>query len=241
MATFTMTLKQAISLQTDSDHIGDQAAAIGLDTYPLFNESYRDELNRKIINRYWNQEIGFETVSMFKHYMSARMFEIMPLYNQYYESQAKEIDPFKTFDITTLNTSEVTSSSEGNRVQSGETLSEADSTTISKARAIGSEFPQMSLSGNEDYATSGSDTIGETGSDTVGKDSSTAESTDNTIANQEGESTTHVSGHQGSMADMLLKYRQTFMNIDIQIIDELEDLFMSIWSTTEPYSSNWSY
>jgi hypothetical protein len=36
-------------------------------------------------------------------------------------------------------------------------------------------------------------------------------------------------GFNQSQADLLLKYRQTFINIDVLIIDELSDLFMQIY------------
>lgn len=41
----------------------------------------------------------------------------------------------------------------------------------------------------------------------------------------------HVYGKRGteSYSDMLIKYRKTFMNIDMMIIDELSDLFMNVW------------
>ena len=40
-----------------------------------------------------------------------------------------------------------------------------------------------------------------------------------------------VQGKRGgtSNSKMLMEYRQTFLNIDMQIINELEDLFMLIW------------
>ena len=41
----------------------------------------------------------------------------------------------------------------------------------------------------------------------------------------------HVSGVNGgaSIAARLKEYRSTFVNIDLQIIEELEDLFMKVW------------
>lgn len=39
-----------------------------------------------------------------------------------------------------------------------------------------------------------------------------------------------VQGRRGKDAsEMLMKYRQTFLNIDMQVIDELEELFMHLW------------
>lgn len=41
----------------------------------------------------------------------------------------------------------------------------------------------------------------------------------------------HVAGKRGGMSysQMLLEYRQTFLNIDMMIINELADLFMNLW------------
>jgi hypothetical protein len=74
---------------------------LGLDTYPLFDEDYRIVLNSNIINHYmYVPEIGFETVERFKFELNQKMQEIMPKYNQLYESALLKLDPFKTFDRT---------------------------------------------------------------------------------------------------------------------------------------------
>ena len=41
----------------------------------------------------------------------------------------------------------------------------------------------------------------------------------------------HVTGKQGSgsYSDMILEYRETFLNIDLQVIESLEDLFFQLW------------
>mgnify|MGYP003303122351 CR=1 FL=1 len=40
----------------------------------------------------------------------------------------------------------------------------------------------------------------------------------------------HIYGYMNKDAsELLMKYRKTFLNIDLQIIDELEDLFMHLW------------
>lgn len=40
----------------------------------------------------------------------------------------------------------------------------------------------------------------------------------------------HIYGYMNRDAsELLMKYRKTFLNIDLQIIDELEDLFMHLW------------
>lgn len=40
----------------------------------------------------------------------------------------------------------------------------------------------------------------------------------------------YVQGRRGKdVSDMLIKYRKTFLNIDMQVIDELEELFLHLW------------
>ena len=41
----------------------------------------------------------------------------------------------------------------------------------------------------------------------------------------------HVQGKQGgiSMSKMITEFRQTFLNIDMMIIDNLSDLFFGLW------------
>ena len=58
----------------------------GLDTYPIFDNNYRNTLNTKILNHYYNNEIGFETPELFKFYLNNKLNEIMPYYNTLYEN-----------------------------------------------------------------------------------------------------------------------------------------------------------
>lgn len=51
MPSFTIQLKEIIL--DDYSNVAD----IGLDWYPIFDETYRPGLNKKIIQHYWNREI----------------------------------------------------------------------------------------------------------------------------------------------------------------------------------------
>ena len=64
--------------------------------YPIFSEEYRKTLNNNIKNHYFFEEIGFETPARFAFRLQAKMNLIMPYYNQLYNSQLAEIDPFLT-------------------------------------------------------------------------------------------------------------------------------------------------
>lgn len=59
--------------------------------YPIFDEDHRDVLNRKIVQRYWNCEIGAETPGMFAWNLNEAMCRIMPYYNGLYRAQLSSI------------------------------------------------------------------------------------------------------------------------------------------------------
>lgn len=66
---------------------------LGLKTYPIFDESYRAELNSKILAHYKFREIGFETAGLFRDRLNEKMGLIMPYYNQFYKSAMLEFNP----------------------------------------------------------------------------------------------------------------------------------------------------
>lgn len=90
MADYTIQLRTL--LQTDFQP--------ALDDYPIFDERYRTALNAKILNHYYDHEIGLETPDLFNHYLSNRMAEIMPYYNEMYRVQALIANPFHNFEYS---------------------------------------------------------------------------------------------------------------------------------------------
>ena len=188
--------------------------AIGLGTYPIFDEKRRDLLNLKIIEYFWNREIGQETVDLFRFQLRRTMNQIMPYFNQLYYSETLKFDP-----ITTLN---VATKTEATGANEGKTTSKSDS----KSRSVASETPQTMLAGNEDYASSANDSVAE----------SVGEGTSFATTGSLNDSTSK--GYYTSPSDLLRKYRETFLNIDMMIIRELEPLFMQLWSNGDEFTPN---
>jgi len=212
MATFTSYLKDVLELYPD----------IGLNEYPLFDEGYRPALNKKIIDHFWNREIGHETHSLFIHQMRVRMNNIMPLYNQHYEASRIKFDPLKTIDMKNVGEQDSTATSAA--------TSKTDSASGAKSRAVNSDHPQELLSDTGDYATSSGDTIGT---------STATGSTDNTGTNtQTTKSEGGVSGFQGNAAAVIFQLRATFVNVDMMILNELDELFMGLWGNGDDYTTN---
>lgn len=67
----------------------------------FFDESYRSPLCKKILKHFYFREIGLETVGEWMYYMNTLLEEIMPFYNQLYESELLRYNPLQDTDITT--------------------------------------------------------------------------------------------------------------------------------------------
>lgn len=83
MAKYTIEINELITRHFD----------FNLHNYPIFDENYREVLNRKILNHYYFREIGQETPDRFNFMLGTKMDEIMPYYNQLYMSTLIEYDP----------------------------------------------------------------------------------------------------------------------------------------------------
>jgi len=69
--------------------------------YPIFDETYRYPLNKKILRHFYTREIGEETVGLWKLRLQQTLNEVMPYYNQLYKLELDKINPFYSVDLTT--------------------------------------------------------------------------------------------------------------------------------------------
>ena len=70
---------------------------------PMFTgetQEHRTLLFKKILLHYYTREIGYETVGLWKLKLNQRLMEIMPYYNQLYESELIEFNPMQNVDNT---------------------------------------------------------------------------------------------------------------------------------------------
>lgn len=190
---------------------------LGLADYPIFDEAYRQTLNDKIIRHYFMYEIGAETAGLFRMFVRDAMFLIMPYYNQMYLSEitAKNIQPLVDHTRTITEDATGTAQSDAN----------TDSTSASTGQDVFSDTPQSALNleniKDGKYATTADFTNAST-SDT-GKSSSTG-TYDNKLSRTE-------TGHDKSESELLLIWRDTFVNIDRDVVEDkaLRECFMTIW------------
>lgn len=218
MAQFTRLLRDIVK----------EREGIGLDRYPIFDENYRATLNDKIVTHYYMREVGYEDDDYFIFALRRKMSEIMPYYNQIYKSTLLEFDPMLTVDMRTI------ASQDGIRETDTASVADQTSTTSSTSRAVNSTTPQTLLSENGQYASAIADSTSETKGSEDAKNSGT--SNEHSTASNEG----RQYGRSMSGPQILAELRATFVNTDMLVIDELSELFMSIWGSSDNMSGRGS-
>lgn len=117
--------------------------------FPIFDETYRNVLETKILRHFYMREIGYETIGRWKLALSDRLNVIMPYYNQLYKSELLEFNPLYDVDVTRDHTSE----GDGNRTTNGnttETESYQETTSgTTNTTTEGSSENQQTSSGTE--------------------------------------------------------------------------------------------
>lgn len=69
------------------------------DPFPIWDESHRGELEKKIIEHYYFRQIGYETVGRFKFKLNTRLREIMPRYNKLYVTTQFKYNPIENYNM----------------------------------------------------------------------------------------------------------------------------------------------
>ena len=203
------------------------------DNFPIFDESYRSVLCSKILKHYYTREISAETVGLWQLWLNTRMSEIMPYYNKLYESALLEFDPFKDTNYSRNHGGTFT----GDTVRNGRSEIDVDNSVTSNgtsnSKNLFSDTPQGAITNieNESYLTNAT-LIKDTDTNTTNTDgNSTTQNTETTgITNTDNWIETIV-GKQStvSYSKLLQEFRDTFLNIDVMIINDLSDLFMNLW------------
>lgn len=237
--------------------------------FAIFDEAYREKLVSKVLKHYYLREIGAETAGVWMLWMNTKFEEIMPYYNQLYESAKLKFEPFYDVDYTRSSQRDVTETEHGSYENKGQTQSDGSSTDTGKtgntrtgkttevrstsgtSKDLYSDTPQGALTGveSETYLTNArkvtdngnsntdiDETVTDAGTSEVkGVNSQKVNSSLNNTNAKSGEKgdtfSEDVRGKMGggSYSKMLIEYRDTFINIDMLVIDEFKDLFFGLW------------
>lgn len=211
--------------------------------FPIFDENYRQVLCRKILKHYYTREIAHETVGRWKLALNAKLNEIMPYYNQLYKSELLEFNPFYDVDLTRSKegsgTSNRTSNNTETNIGTSKNVSSGSGTSNTDTLNRFSDTPQNSMD------TQGiTDSVPLTTVTKVNEDNTTTNKSTDTLTrndNKTGSGTENINntdkyietikGKQGTenYSSLLKKFRETFLNIDMMIIEDCSDCFFTLW------------
>lgn len=184
--------------------------------YNLYDNDLKPWFEEKFFQHFMFYEIGFDSVAMFKQRLMSKLNDIFPYYKQLYDTEiaCKNIDFMLNKDLKESYVRELTSNSnssqESNVATSGlSTAGQLTPSLISNSQKIDKFM------------------------DTAQKDESTSNSTatGESTGNSKEEYTLTSQGNIGitSSAELLDKWRQVLLNIDLMIFEECNDLFMQIF------------
>ena len=184
--------------------------------YNLYDNDLKPWFEEKFFQHFMFYEIGFDTIGMFKQRLMSKLNDIFPYYKQLYETEirTKGIDFMLNKDLKESYVRELTSNSNSNQE------SNVTSNSLSTAGQL-----TPSLIANSQKIDKFMDTAQKDNS------SSNSTSTGESNGNSREEYTLTSQGNIGitSSAELLAKWRETILNIDLMIFEECNDLFMQIF------------
>ncbi len=218
-------------------------------SFPIFDERYREGLCKHILLHYYTREIGYETVGLWKLKLKSKLYDIMPYYNEMYKSTLLEFNPLQDVDLTREHelTRDVTEDNTENKsgqktsasVIEGNGTTENGGTNLNlyndtPTQQLGALFPDNNSPNYLTNARKVTDTSnGTTYSKTQGDNTDTYNEA-NIVDRKQKTVDAFLETFKGktggkSYSKLLTEYRETFLNIDMLIIDELKDLFINLW------------
>lgn len=221
--------------QTDPNKVNKYGTAYKIPT--------RQELNNKILNFYRFREIGQETVGRWLFELETALNEIMPKYNQLFYSADQDFNPIYNVDYVKTIDRDKKDSTVGTQNSSSNTTSTGNDSSTSETftKDVNAKTPQDLLHiGNTgidqvnfaDNATWGKASGTNTGSNATNSNSSSNGS--NSVIGKENEGIVETTkGNFGvvSAQDLIIKYRETILNIEQLIINDprIAELFMLVY------------
>lgn len=177
----------------------------------------KDRLAEEILDRFYLDEIGFETPAKFKHYAKITMRNIMERYLPIIYSNCLEFDVLSNINTKETFTHSVTSNGE----------SDSTSNSSGSGLSVDSDTPQGQISKtgilNGNYASSTS--ANESESESGDHSESTSSSTETYSKERTG-----MSGINYSAPELLIKYRSSIVAVNEEILNIIENkLFMLIY------------
>ena len=193
--------------------------------YNLYNNELKPYFQEKFFQHFMFYEIGFDNINIFKQHLISTLNDIYPKYKQLYETEIRclDIDFMLNKDLKESYIRKLNGESEGN----SQATSTSDNTSNSNDLSIANDTPQNKVDDLDKYMTSAS----KTNSNSTNNSISNA---NNTIKNKSNNTEEYELLSQGnigitSSAELLEKWRNVLINIDLMIFKELENLFLFVF------------
>ena len=193
--------------------------------YNLYNNELKPYFEEKFFQHFMFYEIGFDNINIFKQHLISTLNDIYQKYKQLYETEIRcqNIDFMLNKDLKESYVRKLNGESEGN----SQATSSSDNTSNSNDLSIANDTPQNKIDDLDKYMTSASK------SNTNSTNNSTSNA-NNTIKNKSNNTEEYELISQGnigvtSSAELLEKWRNILINIDLMIFKELENLFLFVF------------
>ena len=184
--------------------------------YNLYDNDLKPWFEEKFFQHFMFYEIGFDSIAMFKQRLMSKLNDIYPYYRQLYETEirTKGVDFMLNKDLKESYVRELNSNTNSNQ----------ESNTTSNGLSTGGQLTPSLIANSEKI---------DKFMDTAQKDtgSSNSKATGESAGNSKEEYTLTSQGNIGitSSAELLAKWREVLINIDLMIFEECNDLFMQIF------------
>ena len=184
--------------------------------YNLYDNDLKSQFEEKFYNHFMFYEIGFDTVAMFKQRLMSKLNDIFPYYKQLYETElrTKEIDFMLNKDLKESYVRELNSNSNSNQ----------ESNVTSNGLSTAGQLTPSLIANSEKIDKFMDSAQKDTGS-------SNSKATGESTGNSKEEYKLICQGNIGiiSSGELLAKWREVLLNIDLMIFEGCNDLFMQIF------------
>lgn len=176
--------------------------------YPICDINWKKQLEELIKEYFYFHEIGLETIDLFIHRFRVRLKTIMSYYNELFKTTLMDIDPFINYYMK----EEIKESTD----TKGKTNSKAQGSNLDENTLV--EYPQHSNISKD---------IPKEMTQSKGSANNTTEGTSEGQLIKDYKKI--IEGSTGNKAELLKAYRETIININKMIIEDLKTLFILVY------------
>lgn len=193
--------------------------------YNLYDNDLKEQFQEKFFQHFFFHEIGFKAVDMFKQRLQSKLNDIYPYYKQLYETElaCKKVDFMLNKDLKETFIREV----EGNGINTTNSNNNSTVNNNSTSENFQSDTPQGRIDNIENFMTSADKS--KNNSESSVNDSLNSTNEHNSKSSEKTELISQGNIGITSSAELLQKWRDVLINIDMLIFEECEELFMQIY------------